>query len=109
MKLNFWRTDNFFEYTNPLWILMNIILTILFCLALIFRPIVKQIHNIREWYFIKYKLPKKDIEYHKTLVRNFESWTKNVKNMAEFEKRQKLAFMAYLYSKHVVESNKNEE
>jgi len=103
MIKTFWQSNNIWELTNPLWYLTNIIVTVLFILMWILRPLFRHLRDLH-WYY--YKLPKKDIEFCKTWTRNFEIYTKKGKDISKYNRRNKLLTKTYNYCKDKV--NKHE-
>lgn len=71
MLRNIWESDSFWEKSNVLWIVWNLSITILFILLLCLRPLWYPIQYLKQYFWFKLYLPKKDLEYHRQLVKNY--------------------------------------
>ena len=74
MLRNIWKSDSFWEKTNVLWIGWNLFITVLFLFLLCLRPLWYVYTSIRQFIWLKFFLPKKSLEYHKQLVKNYRKY-----------------------------------
>lgn len=90
--LDFWKSDNFWQYTNVFWYVRNIFISGLFIIVAILNmlQIIKIVKYLYSYYFYKYKLPKKDINFYNTFVTNYKLST---------AKKNKLHTKIYEYCK----------
>lgn len=75
----FWRSTSFWEKSNVLWIGLNILATLLVLFLCMLRPLYYVYSSVKQYFWLKFFLPKKDLEYHKQLVRNYRNYRANSK------------------------------
>lgn len=106
---NIWRFNDFWKYTNLLWYISNILISIVFLLALFLHEIWRYVLILRELHFLKYGLPKKDEEFFRELVKNYENWTSRVKDMEKFKRDYWVNIRAYDYCKMRIKEIEDEK
>jgi hypothetical protein len=92
----------FWHYTNILfypYIIGSLIIALLIILWM------KISFPIRDWYWYKFTLPTKDIQFHKQLAENMDKML-NEKNWTIIKEKHPYRYKAYLYSKIQVDKVK---
>lgn len=95
---NQWRFVEFWEYTNPLWYLMNIFWTIAVIIAIFLKPLYELYRYLKDLHWLKYKLPKQNIKFFKDSIVGWERWENSSKNVDKLRKKYPLHYKQYLYS-----------